>query len=290
MTIIKNSVRSIAQILIPTDCVLCSVPVASTERRLQADERAGTTTAAWLLESARKAGVCSSCLDCLLAEALDELIIPATPPRVAPRCRGRRPAQPIEGGTARCRGCSRPLISEYEWCCTCRSASFSFAGACALFEYRGRARKLLGFYKFENYKPLAVLFAALLCIAYVARFGPAPIVPVPAQRRSRAHRGWDQVGVLAGHLSNSYGVPVITALRRSPGDSSQKTLGRTDRFSRASSHYQLAGQARRGGCRGLPTAVLVDDVLTTGATASACAELLRSAGVEAVQVLALTVR
>ncbi len=287
MTLIRNSVSSVIQILIPTHCVLCgcglgAMPAASPEAG-----PAGAPT--WLVESARKAGVCGSCLAGLLDELLDGLIIPGTGRDCASRCADQSP-QAIQGGTARCRGCSRPLISEHEWCSTCRTAAFSFTSAYALFEYRGRARKLLGFYKFENYKPLAILFAALLRIAYATRCVPAPVVPVPAQRRSRAQRGWDQVAVLARRLRTSHGVPVIAALRRSPGDSSQKTLGRTDRFSRASSHYQLAGPARRGGCTELPAVVLLDDVLTTGATASACAELLLSAGVGEVQVLALTVR
>ncbi len=233
-----------------------------------------------LMAPARSAGVCSHCLRALL----DELL---------PAAHAGPSAGPAAGDEtyARCRRCSRTLISEHELCSGCRATEFAFVEAYALFEYRGLARKLLWLYKFENHKPLAQLFAALLYHARLRGRFPATVVPVPAQRRARARRGWDQLEVITRSLSRRYAVPVARALRRARGKASQKQLGREDRFAQAALQYHVASSRIRGGA--LPigeTIVLLDDVITTGATASACAELLIDAGAGGVEVLSLMIR
>ncbi len=308
---IRELLYSFADLLAPKPCILCGAVLSrlrawcdeggrqnppSPPIPLAPDTALAISTSNELLTIGAGAGVCPRCVDelCTAAnfarmdfgrtELTGSVAVSSQPGRSA------RPAESSYSSRSGCTRCSRALISELELCSTCRNTDPAFARAHALFEYRGAARKLLWFYKFENRKALAPLFAALLYSAYSVQFAPAPIVPIPGQKRARAARGWDQMEVLARILRRRYGVQVLGALRRSSTGTAQKSLGRTERLKHAAGHYQLAGLARNLKLEHHPRVVLLDDVLTTGATASACSGLLHQAGVPEVQVLTLTIR
>ncbi len=286
----KHGLRAVARVgrvlnecCFDAACVACGEGVGSRESRESEDTRLLGVAAA-----ARYAGVCSSCLRRLLDELLP--IAAAEPgPACAPYSHTSHTGH--TGHNSRCSRCSRTLISEHELCAGCRATEFAFSEAYALFEYRGLARKLLWLYKFENHKPLAELFAALLYHGRLQQRSTAAVVPVPAQRRSRARRGWDQIEVIARRLRRSYAIPVVRALTRARGKASQKQLGRHDRFAQAALQYRVAAaKATKVGVPAAGSVVLLDDVITTGATASACAELLIAAGAGRVEVVSLMVR
>jgi predicted amidophosphoribosyltransferase len=93
-------------------------------------------------------------------------------------------------------------------------------------------------------------------------------------------RGWDQVEDLARELER-LGFAVARLLSRSsPGQ--QKRLGRAARSENARASYALLPRAR------VPSeVVLLDDVITTGATAGSCATALKAGGAESVALLTL---
>src|SRR5438093_12210833 len=109
----------------------------------------------------------------------------------------------------------------------------------------------------------------------IAACDPLPAVDAitwgPLGRRRLAERGYDQARALAGGLGRRTGVPVRRLLRRAVATGPQA---------------QRRGRERREAMRGAFVAtrsapgrvLLVDDVLTTGATAAACAEALAAAG------------
>lgn len=110
----------------------------------------------------------------------------------------------------------------------------------------------------------------------------AAVVWVPLGRRRLVQRGYDQAMLLAGPLARSAGAPLLRgALRRVRETRPQ--VG-SDRAARAANvEGAFAASARVAG-RDL---VLVDDVVTTGATARAAAAALRAAGARSVEVVAL---
>jgi predicted amidophosphoribosyltransferase len=101
------------------------------------------------------------------------------------------------------------------------------------------------------------------------------LVPVPVTRARLRERGFNQAQRLAEPLGAALGQPVLQVLERLPGRRRQAGLGRRER------HVNVRGRVRAaaGPAAGAPSAVLlVDDVVTTGATAAACARALADAG------------
>ncbi|ACG71489.1 phosphoribosyltransferase [Anaeromyxobacter sp. K] len=112
----------------------------------------------------------------------------------------------------------------------------------------------------------------------------AAVVSVPLGRARRIERGYDQAALLADALARAAGARgrrLRGALRRARETAPQVGLGRAERARNVEGAF-LAGPAVAG--RDL---VLVDDVVTTGATADAAARALRAAGARSVTVVAL---
>lgn len=106
----------------------------------------------------------------------------------------------------------------------------------------------------------------------------------PRSRAARLEYGTDQACALAKALSTLSGLPCERLIRRSFGKkSAQKELSTKARLQNARDTYRLS---RNADVRG-KTVVLVDDIVTTGATAAACVRLLRRSGAE--RVFCLTV-
>ncbi len=180
----------------------------------------------------------------------------------------------------RCPMCGKPLISEQGLCMRCRDRSFGFDSAYPLWEYSGGIKELLITYKIRGVRPLAGFFASRVCDRLREGYPGIPLVPVPFRKGKIRKAGWDQVEDLARSLERR-GVPVTRCLERAEGVS-QKTLDYSARMS------NLTGKIRvRKGGQAPERVVLLDDVLTTGATLSECARVLKAAGARRVDALVL---
>ena len=181
----------------------------------------------------------------------------------------------------RCALCSLPLSSEKRLCTRCRRREYEFQCNLSLFEYLGDIRELLYQYKFRNRLRLARILAGFYAQALRAGFPGAVLIPAPANPQAVRRRGWDPVERLCRVLRREHGFPVRRALERRAGPA-QKLLGYEER------RLNLRGTI--GLRRGTPgELVLIDDVFTTGATASECARLLLLGGASRVRVLTLAI-
>ena len=109
-------------------------------------------------------------------------------------------------------------------------------------------------------------------------------VPVPLHAIRRWRRGFNQAADLAAHL----GLPVVHALRRTRRTGRQVGLTRSARLGALGDAFALAprnGRRPAGAAIRGRSVVLVDDVITTGATVEACAAVLRNAGARNVWAL-----
>ncbi len=110
------------------------------------------------------------------------------------------------------------------------------------------------------------------------------IVPVPTTPSRRRERGYNQAELLARALGGVIGFPVVDALRRSEGRATQIALPRAERLTNVDGAFRVV--AERASCLAGRSILLVDDVLTTGATASAAATELSRAGAAEISLLA----
>ena len=154
----------------------------------------------------------------------------------------------------------------------------SLSAAWSPLSYEGVARDLVHALKFAGAPGVAPAMARHLCDALPPRAFPrkATIVPVPADRWRRRRRGFDHASALAKALSERTGLSVGQPLaRRTAERGGQRGLGRSERLAGRGIAVEPLGPAPR-------ECVLVDDVQTTGATAEACARVLRRNGASSV--------
>lgn len=200
------------------------------------------------------------------------------------------PACGVEGA-APCAGCERMIgrrltepagapiglpaampagLVQLEWC-----ASFG-----------GPARACLHALKYDGERRLAQPLGRLMARRWRAvGIGGEVLVPVPVHAARRRERGFDQAELLAQEAARALGLPVVAALRRAARTTAQHALGRGARAGNVGHAFSVdtpLGPAIAG-----KWLILVDDVVTTGATISACADALYGAGARAVSGLSL---
>ncbi len=118
----------------------------------------------------------------------------------------------------------------------------------------------------------------------VALSAPEALVPVPLHPRRLAERGYNQAALLARRLGRGWGGRTMpTALRRQRFTPQLAGQPREFRIAQVENAFVVRHPTLVRGCR----TVLVDDVLTTGATAAACVRALRTAGATVYAVVAI---
>lgn len=197
-----------------------------------------------------------------------------------------RALEPRPRGT--CARCAEPLAlaGPGPECERCRRRPPPWEWARAVWEYAGPARGAVLAFKYGEVPGLAAPLAeAAVAAAGDLLIAPRPVlVPVPLHRSRARERGLDAPRELAREIGRRLGLRSAAALERPPAASTpQAGLGRAARLRNAERSFVLA---RPEDVFGRP-AVLIDDVMTTGATATACARLLRGAGARALGVLVL---
>jgi ComF family protein len=137
--------------------------------------------------------------------------------------------------------------------------------------------------KYDGRRPLAAALGALLAARYPFGEG-AVLLPVPLHPRRLRARGYNQALLLARVLGRARALPVIPRLLRRTHDTRAQTgLGAAERRRNLAEAFALSAAHTIRGAH----VVLVDDVLTTGATADACARVLRHAGARRIDVYTL---
>lgn len=154
----------------------------------------------------------------------------------------------------------------------------------ALFPYIGDGQKILTDWKNKQVRSYANFFAKYVerFITEMPQLGNIPIVPVPPRPKKMRLRGWDQIDDLTKAL-HAKGLPVLKCLKRKDG-LSQKSVKKNERATNLKNKF--ACKKKFSGK--LPeTVLLVDDVITTGATINECAKILKKAGCKKVYSLCL---
>jgi len=170
-------------------------------------------------------------------------------------------------------------------CAACLADPPRYEARAAL-AYEGAARDVVLRLKHADREHLAVDMAAHLRRAAGDWLTDAVLVPVPLHRWRLWKRGYNQAAELARALAKGSGAPLLVdALVRRRATPSSQGLNPSERRRSLAGAFGVRERDRprlRGRC-----IVLVDDVLTTGATADACARTLLRAGASSVRLLTL---
>ncbi|MCZ6904951.1 MAG: ComF family protein [Acidobacteria bacterium] len=181
---------------------------------------------------------------------------------------------------------SVPLLTDTPLCGLCRQGVFHFERARYFGLYEGSLRQMVLLLKFGRQEQLGYRLGRLLGDAY--RFHEEVqqcrlVVPVPLHRARKRERGFNQAEALAAGVARSLGLSLNSGiLHRIRPTPPQTGLSYGARRRNVQGAFEVRGRSLRG-----QPVLLVDDVMTTGATAHACAMRLKQAGAEKVLVLTL---
>ena len=208
----------------------------------------------------------------------------------APICRDCRDELLGAAGLA----CPRCAMSIGPWadlsrgCSECRGRALGFDAAIALGPYAGPIRALCLRLKHRRDAWLARWLADVLSIARADALHAeevddprALVVPIPLHWRRRLDRGYNQAEALADALAEAMGLRPARPLRRIKATAKLFDAGPTERVERLRGAFRCRGRLEGR------TVLLVDDILTTGATCGSAARVLKAAG--AARVVAVVI-
>ena len=186
---------------------------------------------------------------------------------LCPGCLDDLPALPV----TLCPSCALPTPSG-EVCGGCLNHPPHFDATLAAFEYRFPLEPMVIALKYHAQLPIAT-FLAQMMIEAIERPAADCIIPLPLHRTRLIERGFNQSAELARRLAHHWRIPILLdACERDRHTDSQARLAGTDR------HQNVKGAFR--GTRDLAGqhVLVVDDVMTTGATLDEVARVLKSRG------------
>ena len=162
-----------------------------------------------------------------------------------------------------------PLL-QIEWC-------VPFAGA---------VRAALHELKYASERRLAEPLGAAVASRWArVGIGAEVIVPVPVHAERERQRGYDQAALIADVVARHLHLPLDRALERRRATTAQFELGRDERAANVHGAFRLKPGTQHGRAIRDRWVLLVDDVVTTGATLAACAAVLQASGARAVSAI-----
>lgn len=163
----------------------------------------------------------------------------------------------------------------------CRTGARGFDEAFCYGAYEGTLRKLIHLFKYGGMRALDKPLAGFLVRALPRERRFDAVIPVPLHWRRRWQRGFNQSELLARIIARKRSIPLLKALRRTSATRAQAGLSNAQRRDNVAGVF--GARRRLSGMRVL----LIDDVMTTGATLGSCARVLKRAGAKSVVVLSL---
>lgn len=181
----------------------------------------------------------------------------------------------------RCTVCWMP--GQNDVCQRCRDVPFAFEAARCPFVYSGPAREAIHALKYQGVSAIAEVMGRMMAERMAAWAPPVEaLVPVPMTGARRRGRGYNQAELLARQVSRLSGVPLASQLLERRKGARPQALASDEAARRAN---VVDAFVVRQGSKAAGPLLLVDDVMTSGATLDACARALRAAGHGPVYVL-----
>ncbi|MTI67737.1 MAG: ComF family protein [Firmicutes bacterium] len=183
-----------------------------------------------------------------------------------------------------CKICGKPFYELSEICDGCKESNRYFYKATAVFEYNNSIKKAIYKYKYYKrsymYKAFGELMLNLLKANHLEDIDY--IVAVPLHKTKELKRGFNQAYLLAKYISEKTFIPLDKSLLRIKKTVVQNNLKSIQRHNNIKGAFSLKKNNLKD-----KNILLIDDILTTGATADECSKTLLNGGVKRVYVLTL---
>ena len=181
-----------------------------------------------------------------------------------------------------CARCAVPLeISNSVVCGQCLKHPTHFDRCIAPYVYDSKLSSAIFEFKQQNKLRCGRQLTKLLAFE-VARQGANNVdalIPIPLHWRTQLKRGFNQSELIAHWLSSWFDLPTIKLLAKKMPTRNQKSLSRSERVENMKRTFQLKKEIGN-----LNKVAIIDDVVTSGATANRCAEILKHAGISRVDI------
>lgn len=179
-----------------------------------------------------------------------------------------------------CVKCGEKIDGEYDVCYTCKHSFRDFDKNFSVCEYTGLAKQMVWSLKYENQKYLAGTIAVFLVEKIInenVKFDILTCVPTSAKNKKK--RGYNQAELIAREVAKLLKCNFCSdVLYRVKENFSQVELSAVERAKNIENSFIVQNRSVVKG----KTILVVDDVLTTGATMSECAKMLKKAGADKV--------
>jgi len=187
-----------------------------------------------------------------------------------------------------CVSCKTPFLNRFPLdfegrCLLCRTGARGFDTAYCFGSYDGVLRELIHLFKYAKMKPLARPLAAQLAGALPLDRQFDLVAPMPLHWRRKWTRGFNQSELLARFIARRRRIPMKKVVSRVRATATQAGLTNSKRRTNVAGAFRVRRPQSVVGLRIL----LIDDVMTTGATASACAAAMKAAGAASVTLVTL---
>ncbi len=178
-----------------------------------------------------------------------------------------------------CLRCGRHKVGMGDYCGECSSESLYFDEARSAVSYDGQAKDLIRRLKYGGAQYLAKAMSEYLLDVLIVQdwdFDCFTFVPVHKTRLKK--RGYNQAEILARELAERTDKPCAELLQKERSTPNQARLNKSERMENLKGAFSAISKTPKH-------VVLIDDVMTTGATASECAKTLKRAGASVVYLL-----
>ena len=184
-----------------------------------------------------------------------------------------------------CNHCGRKVLNAEEYCNSCKGRETYFEKARSVFDYKEPIKGLIYQLKYNGKRYLAQIFASRMAMLYISNYYNCDFaLAVPMSEQRLKVRKYNQAQLLAESLCEKVGIPHESDLLLKVVETARQTgLSASVRRQNLKGTFKIADKSRVKGKRIL----LVDDVMTTGATVECISELLIKNGAK--EVLVLTV-
>lgn len=177
-----------------------------------------------------------------------------------------------------CMKCGKPVLKDEEYCSQCMKTDYPFTEGRSVFVYDDVMRKSIYRFKYNGRSEYAEFFAQEIYRKYadkIKSYNADVIIPVPIHKSKLKSRGYNQAYLIAKELSKLTQIPVNNNyLIRVKKTKVQKNLGAKERSANLKNAFKIRANKVQ-----YCSAILIDDIYTSGATLSACSRVLLGDGI-----------